>query len=108
MEGSLGSLVLGVPADDGLRYAGSVGSGITEADRERLRALLAPLEIDRPPLVEPTALPRPRAGRVRWVRPEVEVEVGFTEWTPEGKLRHPRYLGLRDDKAPEQIGRERG
>jgi bifunctional non-homologous end joining protein LigD len=44
---------------------------------------------------------------VHWVRPELVAEVGFAEWTPDGKLRHPRYLGLRDDKSPDQIVRER-
>jgi bifunctional non-homologous end joining protein LigD len=44
---------------------------------------------------------------VHWVRPELVVEVGFTEWTKHGKLRHPRYIGLREDKEPEDVMRER-
>ena len=44
---------------------------------------------------------------VHWVRPELVAQVGFGEWTPDGKLRHPRYLGLRDDKRPKQVVRER-
>jgi len=44
---------------------------------------------------------------VHWVRPELVAQVGFSEWTPDGKLRHPRYVGVRDDKRPEQVVRER-
>jgi bifunctional non-homologous end joining protein LigD len=44
---------------------------------------------------------------VHWARPELVAQVGFSEWTPDGKLRHPRYVGLRDDKRPEQVVRER-
>jgi bifunctional non-homologous end joining protein LigD len=45
--------------------------------------------------------------RVHWVRPEIVVQVAFTEWTPYDKLRHPRLLGLRDDKSPREVVRER-
>ena len=44
---------------------------------------------------------------VHWARPKLVAQVGFSEWTPDGKLRHPRYLGLRDDKRPKQVVRER-
>jgi ATP-dependent DNA ligase len=43
---------------------------------------------------------------VHWVQPKLVAEVGFTEWTAEGKLRHPRFLGLRDDKKPKDVVRE--
>jgi len=48
----------------------------------------------------------PRRG-VHWVKPELVAEIGFTEWTPEGKLRHPRFLGLRTDKDPNEVVREK-
>ena len=47
----------------------------------------------------------PRLG-VHWVTPKLVAEIGFTEWTPEGKLRHPRFLGLRTDKSPDEVVRE--
>jgi bifunctional non-homologous end joining protein LigD len=46
------------------------------------------------------------AGDIQWVTPKLVVEVGFSEWTSAGLLRHPRYLGLRDDKAPREVRRE--
>lgn len=96
LTGDLGSLLLGVSAGEGLRYAGSVGSGLTDVDRTRLLALLRQLETTEPPLTERPVLPRTLRDRVRWVRPEVEVEVGFTEWTRAGRLRQPVFLGLAD------------
>jgi bifunctional non-homologous end joining protein LigD len=94
LAGELGSLLVGTQTGEGLRYAGSVGSGLTDADRDRLRALLRPLETDEPPLSEAPVVPRPLRGRVQWVRPEHEVEVGFAEWTRAGFLRQPVFLGL--------------
>jgi bifunctional non-homologous end joining protein LigD len=70
----------------------------------RLIRALGPLEQQAPPVAETMGL-SPRG--VHWVRPELVAQVGFGEWTPDGKLRHPRYLGLRDDKRPEQVVRER-
>jgi bifunctional non-homologous end joining protein LigD len=93
---AVGALVLGVSDSNGLRFAGSVGSGFSHAELQRLGAALAPLRTaacpfaDAPPLAEP----------VTWVRPELMAEVRFAEWTPAGHLRHPVYLGLRDDVVP--------
>lgn len=108
-EGRLGALLVGYhdQAGDGLplRFAGRVGTGFTDAELGRLGALLAPLAIDECPF-EP---PPPRADLVRgphWVRPELVAELAFAEWTGDGRLRHPSYLGLRSDKPAGDVTRD--
>ena len=101
----IGALVLGVhePEGGGLRYAGKVGTGFTEAELDRLAGLLAPLEVFEPPFTAAGAtLPK---GAL-WARPELVAEVEFTQWTPDGQLRHPSYKGLRDDKEPAEVEEE--
>jgi len=71
---------------------------------ERLAGVLAPLAIDASPFDPPP--PRPIARLARYVRPQLVAEVEFGEWTGEGILRHPSYLGLRDDKNPTDVVRE--
>ena len=66
-----------------------------------LKARLVAMEVDTPPVVDP-----PRLKGTRWVRPELVAQVGFGDWSPAGRLRHPRYLGLRDDKDPAAVVRE--
>ncbi len=61
------------------------------------------LELDRPPFADPDAI---RERGVQWVRPELVAEVGFSEWTRYGRLRHPRFLGLREDKSAHEVMRE--
>jgi bifunctional non-homologous end joining protein LigD len=101
----IGALLLGVHEDGALRFAGKVGTGFTERMARDLRKRLDALEVDRPPFSEkPTGL---RLKDARWVRPELVAEVKFTEWTPDGKLRHPSFQGLRDDKAPGEVVREK-
>ncbi len=97
----IGALVLGVHEDDGLRYAGKVGTGFTEAELTRLAGLLAPLEQPESPF----SAGSPPRGAI-FVEPRLLAEVSFTEWTPEGQLRHPSYQGLREDKAPWEVVRE--
>lgn len=97
----LGALLLGYHDDGGLRYGGKVGTGFTEAVLRDLRARLEGIEVDAPPVVDP-----PREKGARWVRPELVAQVGFGEWSEAGRLRHPRYLGLRDDKDPADVVRE--
>jgi bifunctional non-homologous end joining protein LigD len=81
-----------------------VGTGFDERELGRVMALLKPLEIKEPPFVE-----RPAATEgVHWVRPQLVAQVKFTEWTADGHLRHPVYLGLRDDKKPGTVVREGG
>jgi bifunctional non-homologous end joining protein LigD len=87
-----------------LRYAGKVGTGFDAATLLSLRKRLEPLETDAPPFDEPV---KPRPAGAHWVRPELVAQVGFAEWTAAGRLRQPRFLGLREDKAPAEVVRER-
>ena len=99
-----GALLLGVYDDGRLRYAGDVGTGFTHETLRTLGADLTKLEVGKPPFEADAALPR---RSVHWVRPKLVAQVGFSEWTRDGKLRHPRFLGLRRDKAPKDVVRER-
>jgi bifunctional non-homologous end joining protein LigD len=97
-----GALLLGVYRNGKLVFAGKVGTGF---DNETLRGLsrrLAHLETPSCPFAEYVL---PRRG-VHWVKPKLVAQIEFTEWTREGKLRHPRFLGLRDDKRPQEVLRE--
>jgi bifunctional non-homologous end joining protein LigD len=98
-----GALLLGY-YDSGhqLIYAGKVGTGFTQQTLTSLHATLARLEQDRPPFDHGRL---PRSG-VHWVQPRLVAEVGFSEWTTDGELRHPRFQGLRDDKDPADVIRE--
>ena len=108
---TMGSLVLGCheSVDGGapvLRWVGNVGSGFTDPELRRVAALLAPLATDASPFVAATADERPRTtgGKaLHWVRPELVVQVEFGEWTTSGRLRHPVYLGQRDDKSASDV-----
>ena len=97
----LGALLIGVYDDGRLRYAGKVGTGFTQATLRDLAARLAPLRRDGSPFAD-----APRLRDATWVEPRLVAQVGFTEWTRDGRLRHPRFLGLREDKAPEEVVRE--
>jgi bifunctional non-homologous end joining protein LigD len=98
-----GALLLGYYADGELRYAGKLGTGFDEATLAELSARLADLRVAESPFAEPAE----GARRTHWVRPELVAEVAFTEWTRHGRLRHPRFLGLRDDKRAGEVVRER-
>ena len=97
--GQIGSLLLGVPGPDGLEYVGHVGTGFSAATLRSLQDQLAPLVRDRSPF---TTVPE----KAQWVEPRLVVEVEYTDWTPDGKLRHPSYKGLRPDLLPEDVVRE--
>ena len=99
----LGALLVGYYEQGKLRYAGKVGTGFDEATLELLGGRLGRLERDSSPLDGEG----PRERGVHWVRPKLVTEVGFTEWTRDGRLRHPRYLGLRADKSAREVIRER-
>jgi bifunctional non-homologous end joining protein LigD len=99
----VGALIVGYHEDGKLRFGGKVGTGFSHQELARLAALLAPLERPTPPVAETKGLPK---KGVHWVRPELVAQVAFSEWTPDGKLRHPRYLGLRDDKDARDVVRE--
>lgn len=100
-SGAIGSLVLGCHEAGRLRWVGNVGTGFTGEDLRGLAALLEPARSDRCPFDERP--PPPTGTRAMWVRPEMVVQVAFGEWTPERRLRHPSYLGRREDKAPEDV-----
>jgi DNA ligase D-like protein (predicted ligase) len=115
-EGSrhrIGALLLGYYTPEGkLIYAGRAGTGMPEAELERLWQRLQPLVVDKMPLAEPpprgTRFGSPLVlSRVHWVRPEVVVEVSFVEWTADGLLRHVVYLGERQDKRAIETRRTR-
>jgi bifunctional non-homologous end joining protein LigD len=97
-----GSLILGAHDSGGLRYAGEVGTGFTAAELERVMMLLKKIET-------PTCHldPKPKVlsakGTPHWVRPVLIAQVRYTEITDDGRLRHPAYLGLRDDKAAVEV-----
>jgi bifunctional non-homologous end joining protein LigD len=98
-----GALLLGYYDGDQLRYAGKVGTGFDTETLQTIGARLRELAVAPPPFAEP-ALIKERA--VTWVKPQLVAQVAFTEWTGAGRLRHPRFLGLRDDKAASKVVRE--
>jgi bifunctional non-homologous end joining protein LigD len=101
--GTFGALVLGVYEDGALRYVGNVGTGFDDAEIRRLLALLKPLHRDTPPFADVPKMPRVRKGDVQWVEPRLVAQVRYGEWTHDGHLRHPAYLGLRDDKDADDV-----
>ncbi|MGE0363584.1 MAG: DNA ligase D [Vicinamibacterales bacterium] len=99
-----GALILGARGDDGrLEYVGDVGTGFTGAELARVAALLDRLATDTCPFDPPPKTP----GKAHWVTPRLVVQVRYTEMTDEGRLRHPAYLGLRDDKPASAVTRPR-
>ncbi|MGR4878670.1 non-homologous end-joining DNA ligase [Streptomyces sp. LARHCF249] len=97
-----GALLLGYYQDGLLRYAGKVGTGYDTATLRGLRRRLDGLEQEQ----RPFAGAEVRERGAHWVRPELVAQVAFTEWTTAGLLRHPRYLGLREDKPAREVVRE--
>ena len=97
-----GSLILGAHDKGGLRYAGEVGTGFKSAELERVMKMLFRLETPTCPLN-----PKPKIlsakGTPHWVRPQLVAQVRYSEITDDGRLRHPAYLGLRDDKLPKEV-----
>jgi bifunctional non-homologous end joining protein LigD len=98
----LGALLIGYHEGRDLVYAGKVGTGFDEATLRSLHKRLSPIEQDAPPFTRGLV----RETSARWVRPELVAQIGFTEWTRDGKLRHPRYQGLRTDKEAGDVVRE--
>ena len=103
----IGALVLAVHDAEGLRYAGNVGTGFDDRELDRLEKLLKPLRRDDPPFAEVPKMPKVRRGDVTWVEPMLVAEVEFAEWTRDGRLRAPVYVGLRDDKPADDVVAER-
>ncbi len=96
-----GALLVGYHDDTGLRYAGKVGTGFDAATLHRIRGLLDQRAQPASPFVDAVPEKAPH-----WVRPDLVAAVGFTEWTTDGRLRHPRFEGLRDDKDAAEVVRE--
>ncbi|HUF84832.1 MAG TPA: non-homologous end-joining DNA ligase [Acidimicrobiia bacterium] len=99
-EGRIGALLIGY-YDGELKYAGRVGTGFNVAELIRLEKLLAPLRRDTSPFD-----PSPRLKDAHFVEPQLVADIRFTEWTRAGIIRHPAYLGLRDDKESTEVVRE--
>ena len=98
----LGALLVGHWEDGRLRYAGKVGTGFTRETLRDLAGRLAPLRREDSPFAD-----APRLRSATWVEPRLVAQVGFTEWTRDGRLRHPRFVGLREDKDAKDVVRER-
>jgi len=98
-----GALLVGYFDRNDFVFAGKIGTGFDTKLLLELRARLDKLEIPNSPFTKAKGLPRIRA---HWVRPEIVVQVAFIEWTAHSKLRHPRLLGVRYDKSPQEVVRE--
>ena len=93
----LGALLVGLYDKEKLRYVGKVGTGFTEETLNMLARKLAPLRTDTPPFDPP-----PRMRDATWVQPNLVAQLVYAEWTADGKLRQPAFLGLRTDKSPRE------
>ena len=102
--GHLGSLLVGYYDGSGLRYAGHVGTGFTSKVLVELEKTLKPLARKDSPFID--TVPAAYAKKSTYVEPTLVAEVEFTEWTRDGKLRHPSYKGLRHDKPATEVVRE--
>src|SRR4051812_43605168 len=98
----LGALLVGHFEGDRLRYAGKVGTGFTRTTLRELSERLAPLVRASSPFEPEKGIPR----AATWVEPELVAQFAFMEWTPDGRLRHPSFLGLRFDKPAREVVRE--
>jgi bifunctional non-homologous end joining protein LigD len=98
-----GALLVGYYEDGTLRYAGKVGTGFGQETLRTLGRRLRELEHEDSPFADIRPIPR----GTHWVEPELVAQIAFSEWTRDGRLRHPRYLGLRDDKPAREVVRER-
>lgn len=106
-SGRIGALLVGYHDGIGgpLRFAGRVGTGFGDAELDRLTARFAELTQDGCPFEPPPPATELRRGP-RWLRPELVAELELAEWTADGRLRHPSYLGLRTDKAAAEVTRD--
>jgi len=98
----LGALLVGYFEDDDFVFAGKIGTGFDTKLLLDLRAQLDQIEIPKAPFTKSVGLPRVRA---HWVKPKIVVQVGFIEWTKHNKLRHPRLLGIHNNKEPREVVR---
>ncbi|MBC7632145.1 ATP-dependent DNA ligase [Aeromicrobium sp.] len=98
--GRIGSLLLGIPIDGGLRYVGRVGTGFGESTLDDLQRRLSSSARKTSPFID---VPRDVARDARWVTPRIVAEVSFAEWTKSGHLRQPSWRGIRADNAPREV-----
>jgi bifunctional non-homologous end joining protein LigD len=98
-----GALLLGYFRDGRLEYAGKVGTGFDTETLHALGAQLRDLRTNTSPFADPRSI---KERHTTWVEPRLVAQIGFTEWTRDERLRHPRFLGLRDDKAATEVVRE--
>jgi len=102
--GTFSSLLVGVISGKGLKYAGRVGGGFSADQREEWRARVQQLEQKQSPF---DRLPEKRPGEIwHWMKPRLVIQVAFADWTQDGILRQPRYLGMRQDRDPRTVIRE--
>lgn len=97
----MGALILAVVEDGKLVYAGRVGTGFDDRTRKDLATRLLPDATD-----APAAERVPKTKDAHWVTPKLVCDCAFTEWTSEGSMRHPRYVGLREDRSPMECIRD--
>jgi bifunctional non-homologous end joining protein LigD len=97
-----GSLILGAHRHGALHYVGEVGTGFKGAELERIMAMLTRIQSPASPFNPPPKLLSAK-GKPHWVKPLLVAQVRYTEITDDGRLRHPAYLGLRDDKVPAEV-----
>lgn len=103
--GGIGSLLMGVYDEDGaLRFAGHVGTGFSDRILDDMARMLAPMEVPESPIAG--GVPPDVARDAHWVRPELVGEVAYAHWTGDGRLRHPVWRGLREDRLPHEVTRE--
>jgi bifunctional non-homologous end joining protein LigD len=98
----IGALLLAAAEGDGFRFAGKVGTGFSSKQRKELQK-----ELSKDAVEKSVASDAPRMRDARWVKPRLVAQLRFTEWTEDGKLRHPAFQGLRADKSPAEAIRER-
>ncbi len=99
---NFGALLIGYYKKNKFKFAGKVGTGYSDETLRELGKKLKSIEIKNKPFDE-----KVKEKKVHWVKPKLVAEIAFTEWTNERKLRHPRYLGLRRDKKPKNVVREK-
>ncbi len=100
----IGALLMGIPEDGRLHFAGRVGTGFTDRELAKLKKTLTPLRTDESPFNAP--LPAREARGVTFVEPVLVGEVRYSEWTPDNRLRQSSWRGLRPDKKPSEVVRE--
>lgn len=98
-----GALLIGFYDQEGLQYAGKVGTGFTDSMLQKIKTDMTEVAQENCPFQHPGSLP---SKEVHWLQPKMVCEVAFTEWTKTNKLRHPRFLGLRKDKPAKKVVKE--